>query len=84
VVIRSCGDHWSDDCAIDLPIHNPFLDAAGKIDIEAVELFNQQGNQYATEILGQKGFVLKTLKSIITESLDFLRFDIRTSQQVQT
>jgi hypothetical protein len=72
-VIRSCGDHWPDDCAFHPPIHNPSLDAASKIDTEAVELFNQQENKNATEILGQKGFVLKTLKSIMTESLDFLR-----------
>jgi hypothetical protein len=72
------------DCAIHLPIHNSSLDAASKINIEAVELFVTQENKDATEILGQKGFVLKTLKSIMTESLDFLRFDIRTSQQVPT
>jgi hypothetical protein len=54
------------------------------MNIEAVELFNQQRNKNATEILGEKGFVLKTLRFIIAEFPDILRFDIRTSPQVQT
>jgi len=83
-MIRSWGDHWSDECAIDLPIHNSSLDAPSKIDTEAVELFNNQRNKHATEILGEKGFVLNTLGFIIAESLDFPGLHIKPSRQVQT
>jgi hypothetical protein len=71
-------------CAIDLPIHKSSLDAASKIEIEAVELFNNQRSKHATKILRRKGFVLNTLGFIIAESLDFPGLHIRTSPQVQT